>query len=160
MTQRTEVYFNFIPNIFGFITYRAPVDPPARPSFRGTTTQPSQMGNFKHQSIRSTDRNDRDKDGEKERERDMRDKEGQERLRNVCFVVPFPIFPHHILSSYRTSMTATALLFPLTQRILESRRERLQLISILGRQELAIVMDRLTLHHVARSQEKVQRRRQ
>lgn len=46
------------------------------------------MGNFKHQSIRSTDRNDRDKDGEKERERDIRDKDGHEKLRNVCLVVP------------------------------------------------------------------------
>jgi hypothetical protein len=43
------------------------------------------MGNFKHQSLRSTDRGDREKDGDKERERDARDKEGQERLRNVCF---------------------------------------------------------------------------
>ena len=57
------------------------IDAPPRPSFR--VTQPSQMGNFKHQSLRSTDRGDRDKEGDKERERDMRDKEGQERLRNV-----------------------------------------------------------------------------
>lgn len=40
------------------------------------------MGNFRHQSIRNTDR-DKDKDGDRERERDMRDKEGQERLRSV-----------------------------------------------------------------------------
>jgi zinc finger CCCH domain-containing protein 13 len=62
----------------------AGLDVPPRPSFRGALTQPSQMGNFKHQSLRSTDRGDRDKDGDKERERDIRDKEGQERLRNVC----------------------------------------------------------------------------
>ncbi|KAJ3776927.1 hypothetical protein FB446DRAFT_233186 [Lentinula raphanica] len=42
---------------------------PSRPSFRSSMSQPSQMGNFKHQSMRSTDR-------ELERE-------GQERLRNV-----------------------------------------------------------------------------
>ncbi|KAF7339910.1 hypothetical protein MVEN_01908400 [Mycena venus] len=49
-----------------------------RPSFRSTLSQPSQMGNFKHQSLR-----DRDRDGDKDRERDIRDKEGQERLRNL-----------------------------------------------------------------------------
>lgn len=37
------------------------------------------MGNFRHQSIRTTER-DRDRDGDRERDRD---KEGQERLRNV-----------------------------------------------------------------------------
>ncbi|KAH7921806.1 hypothetical protein BV22DRAFT_1095867 [Leucogyrophana mollusca] len=56
---------------------------PSRPSFRGTTiTQPSQMGNFKHQSIRAADR-DRDKEADREQERDTRVKEGQERLRNL-----------------------------------------------------------------------------
>jgi len=40
------------------------------------------MGNFKHQSIRATDR-DRDRDMDKEQERDSRVKDGQERLRNV-----------------------------------------------------------------------------
>lgn len=54
----------------------------ARQSFRGAAiTQPSQMGNFKHQSIRAADR-DRDKDAEKELDRE-RVKEGQERLRNA-----------------------------------------------------------------------------
>ncbi|KAG1757400.1 hypothetical protein EDB19DRAFT_1657283 [Suillus lakei] len=54
----------------------------ARPSFRGAAiTQPSQMGNFKHQSIRATDR-DRDRDTDREQERDSRVKDGQERLRN------------------------------------------------------------------------------
>ncbi|KAK7058811.1 hypothetical protein VNI00_001435 [Paramarasmius palmivorus] len=48
-------------------------DLPSRPSFRSTASQPSQMGNFKHQSMRSSDR-DRDFD---------RDREGQERLRNL-----------------------------------------------------------------------------
>lgn len=54
----------------------------ARQSFRGAAiTQPSQMGNFKHQSIRAADR-DRDRDAEKELDRE-RVKEGQERLRNA-----------------------------------------------------------------------------
>ena len=58
----------------------------SRPTFRSTLTQPSQMGNFKHQSLRSSDRDrerDRERDGEKDRERDIREKEGQERLRHV-----------------------------------------------------------------------------
>jgi hypothetical protein len=55
---------------------------PPRASFRSTLTQPSQMGNFKHQSIRSNER-EKDKDADRDRERDLRDKEGQERLRNV-----------------------------------------------------------------------------
>ncbi|KAG1867883.1 hypothetical protein DFJ58DRAFT_768226 [Suillus subalutaceus] len=55
----------------------------ARPSFRGAAiTQPSQMGNFKHQSIRATDR-DRDRETDREQERDSRVKDGQERLRNL-----------------------------------------------------------------------------
>ncbi|KAF7306671.1 hypothetical protein MIND_00458700 [Mycena indigotica] len=52
----------------------------SRPSFRSTLSQPSQMGNFKHQSLRDRER---DRDADKERERDLRDKEGQERLRNL-----------------------------------------------------------------------------
>lgn len=57
------------------------------------------MGNFKHQSIRSTDRVDRDKDGDKERERDIRDKEGQERLRNVCRLLSYfhDLFTNNLL---------------------------------------------------------------
>ncbi|KAG1761471.1 hypothetical protein EDD22DRAFT_980208 [Suillus occidentalis] len=39
------------------------------------------MGNFKHQSIRATDR-DRDRDTDREQERDSRVKDGQERLWN------------------------------------------------------------------------------
>ena len=54
----------------------------ARPSFRSGLSQPSQMGNFRHQSIRTTDRTG-EKELERERERDLRDREGQERLRNV-----------------------------------------------------------------------------
>jgi hypothetical protein len=42
------------------------------------------MGNFKHQSIRSSER-EKDKDVDRERERDLRDKEGQERLRSVSW---------------------------------------------------------------------------
>ena len=53
-----------------------------RPSFRSGLSQPSQMGNFRHQSIRTTDRTG-EKELERERERDLRDREGQERLRNV-----------------------------------------------------------------------------
>ncbi|KAH8100640.1 hypothetical protein BXZ70DRAFT_165827 [Cristinia sonorae] len=55
---------------------------PARPAFRTTLSQPSQMGNFRHQPIRTADR-DKDKDTDKERERDIRDKEGAEKLRNL-----------------------------------------------------------------------------
>ncbi|KAG2029660.1 hypothetical protein BDR03DRAFT_1042831 [Suillus americanus] len=40
------------------------------------------MGNFKHQSIRATDR-DRDSDTDREQERDSSVKDGQERLRNL-----------------------------------------------------------------------------
>ncbi|KAH9937603.1 uncharacterized protein B0H18DRAFT_1113418 [Fomitopsis serialis] len=54
----------------------------SRPSFRSGLSQPSQMGNFRHQSLRTNDR-DKDRDSERERERDMRDREGQERLRNL-----------------------------------------------------------------------------
>lgn len=54
-------------------------DASSRPSFRSTLSQPSQMGNFKHQSLRDRDK-DREKDGEKERERE---KDGHERLRHL-----------------------------------------------------------------------------
>ncbi|KAF5377658.1 hypothetical protein D9615_005256 [Tricholomella constricta] len=59
---------------------------PSRPSFRSTLSQPSQMGNFKHQSLRASDRDrerDRERDTDKDRERDIRDKEGHERLRHL-----------------------------------------------------------------------------
>jgi hypothetical protein len=59
-------------------------DLPPRATFRSTLSQPSQMGNFKHQSIRSSER-EKDKDVDRERERDLRDKEGQERLRSVSW---------------------------------------------------------------------------
>ncbi|TFK40998.1 hypothetical protein BDQ12DRAFT_678720 [Crucibulum laeve] len=59
-------------------------DVPSRPTFRTTMSQPSQMGNFKHQSLRATDRErERERDTDKDRERDIRDKEGQERLRHL-----------------------------------------------------------------------------
>jgi len=137
------------------------LDPPARTSFRvAAVTQPSQMGNFKHQSLRSTDRNDRDKEGEKERERDIRDKEGQERLRNVCWhILPFLTSTHRISPSYPTSMTATALLFLLTQQILEPRRERWHPISMLPNQGLALEMAHSILLHVVSSQEKAARKK-
>ncbi|EMD41793.1 hypothetical protein CERSUDRAFT_110356 [Gelatoporia subvermispora B] len=57
-------------------------EPPARPTFRSTLTQPSQMGNFRHQSLRTSER-DKDRESERERERELRDKEGQERLRSL-----------------------------------------------------------------------------
>ncbi|KAH9175419.1 hypothetical protein EDB89DRAFT_2066762 [Lactarius sanguifluus] len=57
-------------------------DLPPRATFRSTLSQPSQMGNFKHQSIRTSER-EKDKDTDRDRERDLRDKEGQERLRNL-----------------------------------------------------------------------------
>lgn len=50
------------------------------------------MGNFKHQSLRASDRErdrERDREGERDRDRDLRDKEGQERLRHVsvpCYI--------------------------------------------------------------------------
>jgi hypothetical protein len=72
------------------------------------------MGNFKHQSLRSTDRGDRDKDGEKERERDKRDKEGQERLRNVFHSVLVLLSTHGDSTSYPTNTTETAKFLPLT----------------------------------------------
>lgn len=50
---------------------------PSRPNFRSTLSQPSQMGNFKHQSLR-----DRDKDRD-DKDRDARDKDGHERLRHL-----------------------------------------------------------------------------
>lgn len=54
-----------------------------RPSFRGTTvTQPSQMGNFKHQSIRTAER-EREREVDREQDRDSKVKEGHERLRNL-----------------------------------------------------------------------------
>ncbi|KAL4064972.1 hypothetical protein V8B97DRAFT_1193294 [Scleroderma yunnanense] len=54
-----------------------------RPSFRGTAiSQPPQMGNFKHQSIRTADR-DRERDVDKEVDRDSKVKDGHERLRNL-----------------------------------------------------------------------------
>lgn len=54
------------------------LDSSSRSTFRSSLNQPPQMGNFKHQSLRGNDR-----DGDKDKERDIRDKEGQERLRNV-----------------------------------------------------------------------------
>jgi hypothetical protein len=77
------------------------LETPSRATFRSTLSQPSQMGNFKHQSLRTSDRDrdrDRDKDGEKDRERDIRDKEGQERLRNVSSVICWPYRELNVVS--------------------------------------------------------------
>ncbi|GJE86043.1 hypothetical protein PsYK624_021230 [Phanerochaete sordida] len=57
-------------------------DAPTRPSFRSSLSQPSQMGNFRHQSLRTADR-ERERDPDRDRQRDERDREGQERLRNL-----------------------------------------------------------------------------
>ena len=66
---------------------------------------------------------------------DIRDKEGQEKLRNVCLLLlPLPS-TYRISPSYPTSMTVTALLITLTQHILELRRERRHLISVLPHRE-------------------------
>lgn len=78
-----------------------PTDAPQRPSFRSTLTQPSQMGNFRHQSIRNTER-DRDRDGDKDRDRD---KEGQERLRNVRILWSTHNLLTHLFSSFPINMT-------------------------------------------------------
>lgn len=56
------------------------IDASSRPALR-STLQPSQMGNFKHQSLRERDR---DRDGDKEREKD-----GNERLRHVSSSKPY-----------------------------------------------------------------------
>jgi len=66
---------------------------PSRPTFRSTLSQPSQMENSKHQSIRSSER-EKDKDADRDRERDLSDKEGQERHRSSAdqragFCTPF-----------------------------------------------------------------------
>ncbi|KII93485.1 hypothetical protein PLICRDRAFT_35702 [Plicaturopsis crispa FD-325 SS-3] len=55
---------------------------PPRPSFRGSLSQPSQMGNFKHQSLRSGDR-DRDRDVDKDRERDKDSRDTRDTLRTL-----------------------------------------------------------------------------
>lgn len=65
------------------------------------------MGNFRHQSIRTTERG-AEKEVDKERERDLRDREGQERLRNVSYTGPCV----HIVGlcgcrSFPTNTTAT-----------------------------------------------------
>ncbi|KAL0580308.1 hypothetical protein V5O48_001725 [Marasmius crinis-equi] len=52
-------------------------DLPPRPTFRSAASQPSQMGNFKHQSLRSSDR---DIDREGERLRNLSDKFDRDRL--------------------------------------------------------------------------------
>ncbi len=70
------------------------------------------MGNFRHQSIRTTDRAG-DKDLDRERERDLRDREGQERLRNVSLTgsAGLVTYSSQLSSSSLTSTTVTALLF-------------------------------------------------
>lgn len=84
-------------------------DPSSKPTFRSALSQPSQMGNFKHQPLRGSER---ERDLNKERERDLRDKDGQDRLRSVSVhrVHYLPYSSH--ASSSRINMTATACLCP------------------------------------------------
>jgi hypothetical protein len=77
------------------------------------------MGNFKHQSIRTSER-ERDKDADRDRERDLRDKEGQERLRSVSQLF-FWRSPSNSSCSFLISMTGTA--FPPLQAALLCERE-------------------------------------
>ena len=62
------------------------------------------MGNFRHQSIRTTERGG-EKDIDRERERDLRDKEGQERLRNVSYCYVFRWFSLMASFSFPINMT-------------------------------------------------------
>jgi hypothetical protein len=66
----------------------------SRASFRSALSQPSQMGNFKHQPLRSSDREAR------ERERDQRDKDAQDKLRSVRM---FRCYDSHALTSWQLS---------------------------------------------------------
>lgn len=79
----------------------SPVIETTRSTFRSTLSQPSQMGNFRHQSIRG----DLTRSGDRDRDRDTdRDKEGHERLRSVCF----DSFRQHSYSSFiGSSLTCT-----------------------------------------------------
>lgn len=96
----------------------------ARSTFRSTLSQPSQMGNFRHQSIRG----DLTRSGDRDRDRDAdRDKEGHERLRSLSdmydrerFNLPSTLSPlmrtqhrdssgHHSSSSISGTGTSTRL---------------------------------------------------
>lgn len=93
VTKRTEVCPLVSPLFLRFYTPLS-VEAHSRPTYRAALSQPSQMGNFKHQSMRS---NDRDREHpDKDRDRDMRDKDGQERLRHVLSSLP----------SYRSGLTS------------------------------------------------------
>lgn len=64
------------------------------------------MGNFRHQSLRTTER-ERDRDTERERQRDERDREGQERLRNVRPASTNTALLIHNRPSFQTSTIVT-----------------------------------------------------
>ena len=120
-----QIFLNGILSFFSAFL----LDAPSRPTFRSGLTQPSQMGNFKHQSLRANDRDkerDRDRDGEKERERDIRDKEGQERLRHVRLSIPPTLTDAYRSPSSQISMTVIDLLNP--SQMLEIRKGTLLLI--------------------------------
>lgn len=75
------------------------------------------MGNFRHQSLRTAER---ERDADRERQRDERDREGQERLRNVRLRYPLTfrdILSVHAEYSYQTSTTVTGWLFPRLQAL-------------------------------------------
>lgn len=116
-------------------------EPTPRATFRsGALSQPSQMGNFKHQSTRTSDRDrdrerDRDRDGDKERERDIRDREGQERLRSVSLTFSCPrvwLTCNLPTCSFQTS-TIVIGLGPLRQTVCAARTEKLRRISASAR---------------------------
>ncbi|KAL1748888.1 hypothetical protein HDZ31DRAFT_71234 [Schizophyllum fasciatum] len=89
-------------------------DTPSRPSFRATVSQPSQMGNFKHQSLRSDrDRDERDREGIRNMsERYDRDRmslglNGRNKDRDVA---------PHLSSASSTRLASTGQLATLTTR--------------------------------------------
>jgi hypothetical protein len=69
-----------------------------------TLAQPSQMGNFKHQTLRSSER-----DSERDRERGVRDREG---LRNVRRLIKIVLSGAPHITSFLRSTTAIDLRLP------------------------------------------------
>lgn len=87
LAEITKKEASFTPRLF-FSTDLISADNTGRSSFRSTLSQPSQMGNFKHHSLRGElTRTDRERERERDRDRDNeRDKEGHERLRSVRII--------------------------------------------------------------------------
>ncbi|KAL1705049.1 hypothetical protein EV121DRAFT_270066 [Schizophyllum commune] len=97
-------------------------DTPSRPSFRATVSQPSQMGNFKHQSLRSDrDRDERDREGIRNMsERYDRDRmglglNGRNKDRDVA---------PHLSSASSTRLASTGPIATLTTRRGETGRKK------------------------------------